>query len=136
MKHTLLESEGRGKSNADREVLQIVVDAAEACSGICRSDTGGEDRNLKLEQLKGLVSRVPPGSVGGNSLVWAYFIGAAESESTEDRTFFTNCLLEIYKGSNWQNIMIGLGMLQQLWEHPQRQLWRQNLPQLSTAFVM
>lgn len=136
LKNTLLESESCGKNNADREVLQIVVEAAQVCSDICKSDTHGDGTNLKLDRLKELVSRVPPGSAGGNSLVWAYFIGAAESESTDDRLFFTGCLIEIYKGSNWQNILIGLGTLEQLWQHPQRQSWRQNLPQLSTAFIM
>jgi hypothetical protein len=131
----LVESEGQRCSNADQHILKVVTEAAQICYKICK-DCHIPKRQDTLHHLKRLVSQVPPGTAGGNSLVWVYFIGAAESDTVEDQRFFTDCLIDIYNCTGWENITRGLSMLEQMWQRPPGDSWRCILPRLSTAFVM
>lgn len=134
----LMDSEGQRYSNADQHILQIVTEAAQLCYKICEDCNipQRQDKQSTLQHLKTLVSQVPPCTAGGNSMVWVYFIGAAESDTLENHKFFTSCLVDIYNCTGWENIPRGLSMLEKVWQRPRGNSWRYTLPQVSTAFVM
>ncbi|KAL9471006.1 hypothetical protein ACSS6W_008947 [Trichoderma asperelloides] len=134
----LVESQGPKYNNAEQEILNIVTEAAQVCYEICKDCNFPQrrEKNSNLQHLKRLVSQVLPCTAGGNSMVWVYFIGAADSDSFEDQSFFIGCLIDIYNYTGWENIARGISMLEQIWQRPPGRSWRYILPQLSTAFVM
>lgn len=94
------------------------------------------NNTLRLDRLKHLISQIHACSPGGKSLVWVYFIGAAESELNEHRTFFANGLVDIYRVTGCANIATGLSMLEQIWQRQSEESWTRILPVISTTFVM
>lgn len=121
-----------------RQTVEVVVEATRLCFKIYRERLHGKtaSNTATLENLKTLVYDIPPGSAGGHSLVWQYFIAAADSDVQEHRAFFTDRLIKIYNATGCANISEGLKMLEQLWARPSNQTWPQMLPMISTTFVM
>lgn len=121
-----------------RHIVDVVVKATRLCFEIYRDRLHGKtaSNNLTLEHLKTLVLNIQPNSAGGHSLVWHYFIAAADSDLQEQRAFFTDRLIDIYNATGCANISEGLKMLKHLWERPPNQMWPQILPMISTTFVM
>ena len=121
-----------------RQIIDVVVKATQLCFKIYSDRLHGKTASnaATLEYLKDLVLDVQPGSAGGHSLVWFYFIAAADSDVQEQRTFFTDRLIDIYNNTGCANISKGLTMLEQLQARPPHQMWPHVLPMISTTFVM
>ena len=121
-----------------RQTVDVVIEATQLCLKIYNGRLQGRtaSNTLLLEHLKMLVLNIQPGSGGGHSLVWHYFIGAADSDLQEQRAFFTDRLVAIYEDTGCANISQGLKMLEQLWVRPSDQMWPQMLPTIATTLVM
>lgn len=100
-----------------RRTVDVVVEATRLCFKIYSDRLHGNmaSNTATLEYLKTLVFDVQPGSAGGHSLVWQYFIAAADSNVQEQRAFFTDRLIDIYNATGCANISEGLRMLELLW---------------------
>jgi Fungal specific transcription factor domain len=136
--HRLDESFSDDTNQMHRQTIDAVVEATRLCFKIYSDRLRGKTASNAptLEYLKTLVFDIQPGSTGGHSLVWQYFIAAADSDIQEQRAFFTDRLIDIYNTTGCANISEGLKMLEQLWAQPPNQMWPQILPMISTTFVM
>lgn len=123
---------------SDQQTAQAVIDAVLACDTIFRSRLQGTRDGTReaLRRVKELVLQIYPSTAGGNSLVWVYFIAAAESDTTADRVFFTGRLADIHRDTAYTNITKGLDILKQLWGRPPDVSWTTFLPSIATTFVM
>ncbi|EEP81300.1 predicted protein [Uncinocarpus reesii 1704] len=95
-----------------------------------------------LQHLKDLVSEIHADTPGSHTLVWVYFMGAAESSTDEDRDFFTSKLQGLYGSIGFENIIIGLANLKALWDSGERQgngaeatRWTERLPQIESLVM-
>ncbi|KIX95211.1 uncharacterized protein Z520_09127 [Fonsecaea multimorphosa CBS 102226] len=107
----------------------------------------GRRDTIALEQLRRLVNPIPPDVCGGHSLVWVYFIAAAESGNDDDdegeagaeegnRAFFTSRLRHIYAATGARNIPMGLAMLDKLSHTRHVTGWPDALSMIASSFVM
>lgn len=121
-----------------QQTVDVVIEATRICFRLYRDRLDGKTGSHApmLEDLKALVSDIRPGSAGGHSLVWHYFIAAADSDVLAQRAFFKDRLVDIYNLTRVANIPKGLMMLEQLWTQPTDQTWALILPSISTTFVM
>nr|KMM71004.1 hypothetical protein CPAG_07311 [Coccidioides posadasii RMSCC 3488] len=106
------------------------------------SSTLPSSPSISLQHLISLVSGIYAHTPGSHSLVWVYFIGAAESSTEEDRNFFTTKLEELYRTIGFENIMIGVGNLKELWASGERQgkggeriRWTERLPRVESLVM-
>jgi hypothetical protein len=131
-------------SPADHRTVASVVEAGRLCLRIHGSRTLGcrTSHAATLRRVRDLVSHVHPCTAGGNSLVWVYFIAAADSDTAELRAFFTARLQDIYNATGWSNIAAGLAIMDRLWdrrseeEEEEETSWARLLPRVCSAFVM
>lgn len=89
-----------------------------------------------LEELKDLCLNIQPGQPGHHTLVWAYFIAAAESSTFEHRNFFTLRLQEVYSRTKFHNIPTALAALQELWKVQAERRWTEILPEVMPVFII
>lgn len=103
-------------NQAHQQNVDVVIEATQVCFQIYRDRLGGKTASNAptLENLKALVFDIQTGSAGGHSLVWHYFIAAADSDIPAHRSFFTVRLVDIYNRTGCANISEGLKMLEQL----------------------
>ena len=71
--------------------------------------------NLTLERLCTLVTPVTKDTTGAHTLVWVYFIAAAESRTSAHRAFFSHRLGELYDIAKFGNIPVALATLEKIW---------------------
>lgn len=95
------------------------------------SETVGE-----LESLKALCGRIHPSMPGHHTLVWVYFVAAAESSTLAHRDFFTMRLREVFSMTRFHNIPIALKALQELWKVQAERRWTEILPQVMPVFII
>lgn len=107
----------------------------------------GRRDTIALEQLRRLVTPITPDVGGGHSLVWVYFIAAAESANDDDGereaeaeegnyAFFINRLKDIYTATGARNIPLGLAILDQLSHTRNVTGWPDALSRIASPFVM
>ncbi|KIW65811.1 hypothetical protein PV04_08034 [Phialophora macrospora] len=128
-------------SPADRRTVAAVVEAGRLCLHIHGSRALGcrASHAATLRRVRDLISHVHPCTAGGNSLVWVYFIAAADSDTDELRAFFTARLQDIYNATGWANIAAGLAVMDKLWDRrsdEEETSWARLLPQVCSAFVI
>lgn len=139
---------------SDRQTASAVLEAYRISYRIYMNhhplNAGGSDRRdtIALEQLRRLVTPIPPDIRGGRSLVWVYFIAAAESSNDDvggreaqadepgNRAFFSDRLRAIYAATGTQNIPLGLAVLDQLSHTRNVTGWPDALTRIASPFVM
>ena len=80
--------------------------------------------NATLDLLRTLILPITKTTPGAHTLVWVYFIAAAESRTPDDRMFFSQRLGELYDIGRFGNIPVALATLDRIWAlNPSRQRW-------------
>jgi hypothetical protein len=80
--------------------------------------------NATLELLHTLLLPITKTTPGAHTLVWVYFIAAAESRREVDRIYFRQRLDELYDIGRFGNIPVALATLGRIWAlDPSRQRW-------------
>jgi hypothetical protein len=80
--------------------------------------------NSTLDLLRTLVLPITKTTPGAHTLVWVYFIAAAESRTNGDRIFFAQRLSELYDIGRFGNIPVAVATLNQIWAlDTSRQRW-------------
>lgn len=137
----------------DRRTASSVVEAYQICHRIYMNHRTpsacgrGRRDTIALEQLRRLLKPIPPDIRGGHSLVWVYFIAAAESGNDDDdggepgaeegnRAFFTSRLRDTYAATGARNIVLGLAMLEKLSHTRHATGWPDALSSIASSFVM
>jgi hypothetical protein len=83
--------------------------------------------NTTLNMLGTLIAPITKTAPGAHTLVWVYFIAAAESRTHDDRIFFSQRLRELYDIGRFGNIPVALATLERIWNLDLRQRWtREN----------
>lgn len=59
------------------------------------SDSSSDDLNRLLDKLQSTVRKIPPYSLGENSLTWVYFVAASRSRRLDHNAFFVARLAEL-----------------------------------------
>lgn len=59
------------------------------------SDSSSDDLNRLLDKLQNTVRKIPPYSLGENSLTWVYFVAASRSRRLDHNAFFVARLAEL-----------------------------------------
>lgn len=71
--------------------------------------------NATLDFLRQLVLPITKTTPGAHTLVWVYFIAAAESRTPDDRIYFSQRLGELYDIGRFGNIPVALATLDWIW---------------------
>lgn len=90
----------------------------------------------ELEALKVLCEKIHPSTPGHHTLVWVYFIAAAESSTLAHRDFFTLRLQEVFSRTRFHNIPTALNALQELWKVQAERRWTEVLPEVMPVFII
>lgn len=111
----------------------------QACSIYLRRVTQNpplSESSVDLEALKVLCERIHPNTPGHHTLVWVYFIAAAESVTLSHREFFTMRLQEVFSRTRFHNIPTALAALQKLWKVQAERRWTEVLPEIMPVFII
>jgi len=79
--------------------------------------------NTTLNLLRTLIVPITKTTPGAHTLVWVYFIAAAESRTSGDRSFFSQRLGELYEIGRFGNIPVALATLDRIWTLDLRKRW-------------
>jgi hypothetical protein len=71
--------------------------------------------NATLDFLRILLLPITKTTPGAHTLVWVYFIAAAESRTHGDRMFFSQRLSELYDIGRFGNIPVAVATLDRIW---------------------
>ena len=88
-----------------------------------------------VDSLKKVVEKMPSGSPAEHSLVWVYFVAAAESFTPEHRAFFVGRLTKLYQRMAFGNILGCLEMLELIWKSPEVR-WSKLITEIPQVLVM
>lgn len=94
------------------------------------------ETTAQLDQLKAICERVHSNTPGHHTLVWVYFIAAAESSTLEHRQFFTTRLQEVYTRTRFNNIPTALKTLHEIWKMQNERRWTELLPDVMPVFII
>ena len=111
----------------------------QACSIYLRRVTQNpppSESSVNLEALKVLCERIHPNTPGHHTLVWVYFVAAAESVTLAHREFFTMRLQEVFSRTRFHNIPTALAALQKLWKVQAERRWTEVLPEIMPVFII
>ncbi|KAL1620432.1 hypothetical protein SLS54_006219 [Diplodia seriata] len=89
-----------------------------------------------VERFLATAGDIPVASPGGHSLVWAYFIVAAESSDPRHRHFFVEKLRELFRETGFANALGAVQELQRIWSIAGEERWTYMLPTLARTLVM
>ena len=92
-----------------------IVSAHELYKKQARHAFRAHDLYTDLERLKQMVLPITPSNPGMHILPWVYFIAAASSQDTQQRSFFSGRLLEVYQKTRMNNILVAVKRLEQIW---------------------
>lgn len=92
--------------------------------------------NALVERFLDTAGDIPVASPGGHSLVWAYFIVAAESSDPRHRRFFVGKLRELFNDTGFANALSAIQELQRIWSIAGEERWTYMLPTLARTLVM
>ncbi|KAK5045059.1 hypothetical protein LTR84_010207 [Exophiala bonariae] len=111
----------------------------QACNIYLRRATQNPEQSessAALDTLKELCEGIHPNTPGHHTLVWVYFVAAAESVSLGHRDFFTMRLQEVYSRTRFHNIPTALSALQKLWKVQSERRWTEVLPEIMPVFII
>jgi len=118
-------------NEAFRRARDIYLLRAQASSRIV-----DETKMMQLvQQLKSLLIELDPTTEGAHTLVWPYFIAAAESRDECDRHFFYSRLEHIWTTTGFHNIKVALTELERIWMRQESQRWTSIVPQIATIIM-
>jgi hypothetical protein len=92
--------------------------------------------NSTLDRLRTLVAPLTKTMPGAHTLVWVYFIAAAESRTHGDRMFFSQRLGELYDIGRFGNIPVALATLDRIWTLDPRQRWTRKTDMIAPVLVI
>jgi hypothetical protein len=104
---------------------------ARATISLCYSESVPQ-----LDRLQAICERIQVTTPGHHTLVWTYFIAAAESITLKHREFFITRLQEIYKRTGFHNIPAALSALQTIWKVQLERPWTEVLPHVMPVFII
>lgn len=90
------------------------------------------------------MSSLDPAAEGAHALVWPCFVAGAESQTAEDRQFFTTRLAQTYAITKFRNVQIARESLPLIWAMQdnaavagdESSSWVTRLGQLSKTLIM
>jgi hypothetical protein len=82
-----------------------------------------------VEHFKNTLESLPPSSPGAHVLVWAVFIAASASQTSEQREFFTDYLHRQHQRNGFSNIPRSLEYLESTHQRGSRSNWTSRLPE-------
>ncbi|EOD51321.1 putative c6 zinc finger domain protein [Neofusicoccum parvum UCRNP2] len=100
------------------------------------NDLPSDTMKSMVDRFLGTAGDIPVSSPGGHSLVWAYFIVAAESSDPHHRKFFIRKLRELWTGTGFANTLTAIVELRRIWTIGSGQRWTYVLPSMAQTFVM
>jgi hypothetical protein len=88
-----------------------------------------------IEEFRWLLLELEPSSEGAHTLVWPYFIAAAESKTKEDREFFYRRLEYIWCTTGYRNVCVAMDAVQTIWGGQGGERWTKSLPDVTTIIM-
>jgi hypothetical protein len=88
-----------------------------------------------VARLKDLLTDVDPYSAGAHTLVWPYFVAAAESILPVHRTFFYQRLNHIWETTRYRNIKVAIDALDRIWARRGEERWTAMLPDIAMVIM-
>ncbi len=88
-----------------------------------------------LQQLKSLLFDLDPTTEGAHTLVWPYFIAAAEISDESSRQFFYARLEHIWTTTRYNNVRVALMELKRIWWMQPFQRWTSLVPEIATVIM-
>jgi hypothetical protein len=92
--------------------------------------------NSTLDALRTLVAPLTKTMPGAHTLVWVFFIAAAESRTEGDRMLFSQRLGELYDIGRFGNIPVALATLDRIWTLDPRQRWTRETNIVTPVLVI
>jgi hypothetical protein len=92
--------------------------------------------NSTLDALRTLVAPLTKTMPGAHTLVWVFFIAAAESRTEGDRMLFSQRLGELYDIGRFGNIPVALDTLNRIWTLDPRQRWTRETNIVAPVLVI
>jgi hypothetical protein len=92
--------------------------------------------NTRLDVLRKLLTPVAKTSMGAHTLVWVYFVAAAESRTRAHRVFFHQRLGELHEIANFGNIPVALATLERIWGLGPRRRWTREAGMIPPVLIM
>lgn len=89
-----------------------------------------------LDALRTLVAPLTRTMPGAHTLVWVFFIAAAESRTEGDRMFFSQRLGELYDIGRFGNIPVALGTLDRIWALDPWRRWTRETDMIAPVLVI
>lgn len=113
-----------------------IEDAQEIYQRRALSALTPEESCALLQRLQQKTMLISDDVDGAHTLVWVYFIAAAESRLPEHRHYFTHQLQMLYQRTGFRSISTGLQSLSRLWEASKEGRWTEILARDSPVLVM
>ena len=88
-----------------------------------------------VTRLRDLLAAVNPSTAGAHTLVWPYFVGAAESLLPEHRDFFQERLQHMWTTTRYRNVKVAIDALPRLWAQRGRSRWTKMLREVATVIM-
>ncbi|KAH7086061.1 hypothetical protein BKA63DRAFT_32045 [Paraphoma chrysanthemicola] len=122
--------------NTVKILRSAIADAQEIYRRRAGSILTDEDSLALLERLRQRTMHIDDRVYGAHTLVWTYFIAAAESQLPGHRNYFTRQLKLLYRRTGFRSIVAGLGCLERLWTAGDGTRWTELLAKESPVLVM
>lgn len=88
-----------------------------------------------LNDFQQLLIDLDPTTQGAHTLVWPYFIAAAESSTETHRQYFVEKLRHIESATGYRNVSVAIQKLPDLWKRQRTERWTISLPRLMTVVM-
>lgn len=118
-------------NEAFRRAREIYLLRAQSISGLLDEKLMGS----LITDFKMLLLELEPTTEGAHTLVWPYFIVAAESKSMGDREFFYKRLEYIWGTTGYWNVKVAMDALLEIWAQPGAERWTASLPNVATIVM-
>lgn len=101
-----------------------------------KRQTSKEESIAAVEKLRQTLDTLDPDVEGCHALVWACFIGGAESTEPEHREFFKTRLGNLFKWTKFGTIPVALETLQYIWDTESSWHWTEVVINQRPALIM
>lgn len=89
----------------------------------------------QIQRFKDELMQIDPATPGAQSLVWPYFVAAAESRTEVHRKFFLSQLEQIWQVTGYRNVLIAKNLLPEIWEKQAKVSWTAILSRITTIIM-
>ena len=95
-----------------------------------------DEQSIRLvTRLRDLLINVEPGTAGAHTLVWPYFVAAAEALLPEHRDFFRQRLEHLWITTRYRNVKVAIDALPRIWAQRGNQRWTKMLREVATVIM-